>query len=104
MIPKSFRLAACAVLLATPAFAQARAPQAQQQQQQPTTDQTARFGNPTVPREMIQPQGPTGPIDTTSGGVTPNSPQGDAPPGMQPFRHEPTGQGQSSETKEPPLR
>jgi hypothetical protein len=31
-----------------------------------------------------QPQGPTGPIDTSSGGAPPSSPQGDTPPGMQP--------------------
>ena len=30
-----------------------------------------------------QPQGPTGPIDTTSGGAPPESPQGQSPPGMQ---------------------
>ena len=31
-----------------------------------------------------QPQGPTGPIETTTGGTPPSSPQGDTPPGMQP--------------------
>ena len=35
-----------------------------------------------------QPQGPTGPTATTSGGVPPSSPQGDTPPGMQPNPHE----------------
>jgi hypothetical protein len=31
-----------------------------------------------------QPQGQTGPTDTTSGGAPPSTPQGDSPPGMQP--------------------
>lgn len=30
-----------------------------------------------------QPQGPTGPTETTSGGAPATSPQGDSPPGMQ---------------------
>ena len=30
-----------------------------------------------------QPQGPTGPLDTTSGGAPAESPQGQTPPGMQ---------------------
>jgi hypothetical protein len=77
---------------------------AAQQPQRPDAEQTSRYGNPTVPRETQQPQGATGPIDTTSGGVTPASPQGDAPSGMQPFRHEQTGEGQSRETKDPPQR
>jgi hypothetical protein len=29
-------------------------------------------------------QRPTGPVDTTAGGVSASSPQGDSPPGMQP--------------------
>lgn len=36
-----------------------------------------------------QPQGPTGPTDTKSGGVPASSPQGDSPPGMQPDPHNP---------------
>src|SRR4051812_21470033 len=95
---KSFSLAAALALLATFGLAQA------QQQPRPESDQTARYGTPTVPRETQQPEGATGPLDTTSGGVTPASPQGDAPPGMQPMQHEPTGQGQSAEKKQPPLR
>jgi hypothetical protein len=30
-----------------------------------------------------QPQGPTGPLDTTQGGAPASSPQGQSPPGMQ---------------------
>ena len=32
---------------------------------------------------QTQPQGPTGPINTTSGGAPAESPQGQTPPGMQ---------------------
>ena len=32
---------------------------------------------------QLQPQGWTGPIDTSSGGAPPESPQGQSPPGMQ---------------------
>lgn len=32
---------------------------------------------------VMQPQGPTGPTETTSGGSPPESPQGQTPPGMQ---------------------
>ena len=31
-----------------------------------------------------QPQGPTGPLNTTTGGAPAESPQGQTPPGMQP--------------------
>ena len=33
--------------------------------------------------EEQQPQGPTGPLDTTTGGAPAESPQGQSPPGMQ---------------------
>jgi hypothetical protein len=35
------------------------------------------------PKGQLQPQGWTGPIDTSSGGAPPESPQGQSPPGMQ---------------------
>lgn len=98
MTLKSAPLLIGAALLAATGLARA------QQAPRPESQQPPRYGNPVVPRELQQPQGATGPIDTTSGGVTPASPQGDAPPGMQPFRHEPTGEGQSLEKKPPPLR
>jgi hypothetical protein len=34
-----------------------------------------------------QPQGPTGPLETSSGGSPASSPQGDTPPGMQSDQH-----------------
>jgi hypothetical protein len=37
----------------------------------------------TQTQSQSSPQGPTGPIDTTSGGAPASSPQGDTPPGMQ---------------------
>jgi hypothetical protein len=33
--------------------------------------------------EEVQPQGRTGPLDTTTGGAPAESPQGQSPPGMQ---------------------
>jgi hypothetical protein len=36
-----------------------------------------------------QPQGRTGPTNTTSGGAPASSPQGDTPSGMQPRPHDP---------------
>ena len=38
----------------------------------------------------------TGPVNTTEGGVTPSSPQGDSPPGMQPQPKGPEGQDAES--------
>jgi hypothetical protein len=35
-------------------------------------------------RGQQQPQGPTGPLNTTTGGAPAESPQGQTPPGMQP--------------------
>ena len=32
---------------------------------------------------QMTPQGPSGPLNTTSGGAPPESPQGETPPGMQ---------------------
>jgi hypothetical protein len=40
-----------------------------------------------------QPQGRTGPTDTTSGGAPAESPQGEAPPGMQADPTKPSSQG-----------
>jgi hypothetical protein len=39
---------------------------------------------PSNPSNQAQPQGHTGPTTTTTGGAPASSPQGDAPPGMQP--------------------
>jgi hypothetical protein len=41
-------------------------------------------GRTYLPTEgQMQPQGPTGPLNTTSGGAPAESPQGQTPPGMQ---------------------
>jgi hypothetical protein len=50
-----------------------------------TTDGTNVNPNRIVPDTQNQssPQGPTGPLNTTSGGAPASSPQGDTPPGMQ---------------------
>jgi hypothetical protein len=39
---------------------------------------------PPEAKGQLQPQGWTGPVDTSSGGAPPESPQGQSPPGMQP--------------------
>ena len=41
-------------------------------------------GSPDVDKSQPSPQGPTGPLTTGSGGVTPANPQGGTPPDMQP--------------------
>jgi hypothetical protein len=43
---------------------------------------------PPEARGQKQPQGWTGPPDTTTGGASPESPQGQSPPGMQPAPQE----------------
>jgi hypothetical protein len=59
-------------------------------QTQPNLDQLSASqpinGGPSSPdenKEQAQPQGPTGPITTGSGGTTAASPQGGSPPNMQ---------------------
>ena len=56
--------------------------------QQPATNHDSQHstGRTELPAEqgVMQPQGPTGPLNTTSGGAPPESPQGQSPPGMQP--------------------
>lgn len=47
----------------------------------------------TAPPAQPQPQGQTGPTNTTSGGIHPGSPQGDTPPGMQPDPQDPEQKG-----------
>jgi hypothetical protein len=53
---------------------------------QPTTTAMTNNAIPERPSAQSQPspQGETGPLDTKSGGAPAASPQGDAPPGMQP--------------------
>jgi hypothetical protein len=59
---------------------------AQSNQSKPTTS-AQRSGTTYLPshqqHEEVQPQSPTGPLDTMSGGAPPESPQGETPPGMQ---------------------
>lgn len=52
----------------------------------PSKDSQNSTGRTVVPEKQgqMQPQGPTGPINTgTSGGAPAESPQGETPPGMQ---------------------
>ena len=66
----------CLLLGAANAFAQAPAPNAPD-----SGHSTGRTVNPD--QGQMQPQGPTGPINTGSGGAPAESPQGQTPPGMQ---------------------
>ena len=62
----------------------------------PTKDSPNATGRTIIPekKEQTQPQGNTGPLNTTSGGTPAASPQGDTPPGMQS-----TPEGSSKQTK-----
>ena len=59
------------------------APQAIDPTNNPAANSAASNSNERAPTQR-QPQGHTGPTETTSGGPPASSPQGDAPPGMQP--------------------
>lgn len=52
---------------------------------QPPTNSPHSTGRTVSPetKGQMQPQGPTGPIDITTGGAPATSPQGETPPGMQ---------------------
>ena len=53
---------------------------------QPAPSSPATTGSAPAPagaQSEAQPQGPTGPLNTTSGGAPASSPQGETPPGMQ---------------------
>jgi hypothetical protein len=50
---------------------------------QTATDVSPTAGVAAQKADRIQPQGPTGPITTKSGGAPAESPQGETPPGMQ---------------------
>jgi hypothetical protein len=59
---------------------------AQTQTPDKSQDSSAHSTGRTVTPEtkgQLQPQGWTGPINTTTGGAPPESPQGQSPPGMQ---------------------
>jgi hypothetical protein len=51
----------------------------------PSKDSPNSTGRTVIPEKQgpLQPQGHTGPINTTSGGAPAESPQGQTPPGMQ---------------------
>ena len=46
-------------------------------------DSTGRTVLPPDMKGVTQPQGPTGPLETDTGGAPASSPQGQTPPGMQ---------------------
>ena len=81
---RNFSVAASFVfagMLPTVALAQNATPPDATQTQTPSGKQgQAPVGKP----DQAQPQGPTGPMNTTSGGASASSPQGETPAGMQP--------------------
>ena len=76
------RIALAAVFLA---FVAAGAGAQVQPADKPAADSKHSTGQTVVPKTegKEQPQGPTGPITTKSGGAPAESPQGQTPPGMQ---------------------
>jgi hypothetical protein len=75
------RLAAvtiCLTLGLPSGFAEAQTVQPNASPPNSTTGRT-----PPETKGQLQPQGWTGPVDTSSGGAPPESPQGQSPPGMQ---------------------
>jgi hypothetical protein len=48
-----------------------------------SSESTGRSVNEDEKKGQMQPQGPTGPLETKSGGAPASSPQGETPPGMQ---------------------
>ncbi|HWM46059.1 MAG TPA: hypothetical protein VNR11_03990 [Xanthobacteraceae bacterium] len=66
----------------SPAFAQG---ETQDKAGKAPGDSSHSTGRTEVPASdgKMQPQGPTGPLNTTSGGAPAASPQGQTPPGMQ---------------------
>ncbi len=83
----------CLVSSAATGFAQTSVPDK-------TTDELKQSTGRTVTPEtkgQLQPQGWTGPINTTTGGAPAESPQGQTPPGMQA-----APEGSSKTVVEPP--
>jgi hypothetical protein len=70
--------AVCVFCSAHFAMAQAQPPNKPSDPSQQSTGTT-----PPEPKGQKQPQGWTGPLETTTGGAPPESPQGQSPPGMQ---------------------
>jgi hypothetical protein len=74
------------VVLIGDAFAQTKVPDSDPTDN-PAANEAATKQAP-APNQH-QPQGPTGPTDTTFGGAPASSPQGDTPAGMQPVPNDP---------------
>jgi hypothetical protein len=71
-------------LVLTAGLAVAQTTPTQQKQSGDSSQSTGRGpSDDTKNPGQMQPQGPTGPLNTTSGGAPAESPQGQTPPGMQ---------------------
>ena len=81
---RTFIAAICLVATTTLVCAQTQSGGAPVDNKQPGDSQhsTGRTVSPTT-EGVNQPQGPTGPLNTTTGGAPAESPQGQTPPGMQ---------------------
>jgi len=77
---RTFIAAICIVAATAPALAQAQPDTNKKPGDSPHS--TGRTISPTT-EGVRQPQGPTGPLNTTTGGAPAESPQGQTPPGMQ---------------------
>ena len=69
-------------LISSVALASAQTPSAPDKRADDAAQSTGRTQTPET-KGQLQPQGWTGPINTTSGGAPAESPQGQTPPGMQ---------------------
>jgi len=74
-------VAICLALLLTSGCAMAQGDQAGGGSSNSVNKSSGR--TPPEDKGQLQPQGWTGPTDTSSGGAPPESPQGQSPPGMQ---------------------
>jgi hypothetical protein len=84
------------VLVTRPAYIAACSKMLAAQAPPPPPPSTEKALSPET-KGVQQPQGPTGPLETKSGGAPAESPQGQTPPGMQA-----APQGSSQSTQEPP--
>ena len=77
-------LAAASVVFVGMLSAAAMAQTAAQPDATATQTPAGKQQAPVAKSDQAQPQGPTGPVNTTSGGAPASSPQGETPAGMQP--------------------
>ena len=84
ILMRAFLAVSCLAFMTCTALAQGNQAAPQPDQRKPG-DSGHSTGRTEIPAsgDQQQPQGPTGPINTGSGGAPAESPQGQTPPGMQ---------------------